>query len=327
VHRDLKPDNIFLVRDDEGRDFVKILDFGIAKRTNVSLGSLSKNASTKHGAFLGTPYYMSPEQTRDSRAVDFRADLWSLAVIVFECLTGRRPFQSEVLTDLLLKIGVDPLPVPSELAPDLPPAFDAWWQRAAERDPDKRFGSAREMTDALAVALGVSNASDRASSPEASSRPRPPARSGVEGKSGRFASTTQAGSLALATSPRSEVSPRARLRVAALALVSIATLGGVGFFASKALRGDGKGDRAAGSSVPTLAPDPPRPSAPGVHPTQTPPAEARSGVEVRPQIVVSATEPPPRPPASSPAGGRPRVDRERPPPKKKGSGDDNELGF
>ncbi|HEU4405379.1 MAG TPA: protein kinase [Polyangiaceae bacterium] len=333
VHRDLKPDNIFLVRDDEGRELVKILDFGIAKRTNVNLESLSKNASTKHGAFLGTPYYMSPEQTRDSRSVDFRADLWSLGVIVFECLTGRRPFQSEVLTDLLLKIGVDPLPVPSELAPDLPPAFDAWWQRAAERDPDKRFASAREMVDALSVALGVSGAAERVSAPEAPSRPAAasarsaaPARSAPEGRGGPFASTTQAGSLALATSPRSETParPRSRLSPVALALASIAALGGAGFFASRALRHDAKGERQPGASAPAVSPEPPRPSA--APPEAKGPAEARpAGEAARP--VVSAVEPPPRPPASAPAVVRPRVERERPVKKKGQGGDDHELGF
>jgi serine/threonine-protein kinase len=106
---------------------------------------------------LGTPYYMSPEQTRGTRAVDHRADLWALAVIVFQCMTGRLPFLSEALGDLLFKIAIEPLPVPSQVAPDVPPGFDAWWVRAAMRDPAQRFQTARDLVDALALCLGLSS--------------------------------------------------------------------------------------------------------------------------------------------------------------------------
>ena len=85
VHRDLKPDNIFLVRDDE-REIAKVLDFGIAKSASNAL----EGSNTKTGAMLGTPYYMSPEQAQGTKKVDYRSDLWSLAVIVFQCLTGPR---------------------------------------------------------------------------------------------------------------------------------------------------------------------------------------------------------------------------------------------
>jgi serine/threonine protein kinase len=150
VHRDLKPDNVFLVRDDD-REIAKVLDFGIAKAQTALDGG-----NTKTGAMLGTPYYMSPEQAQGVKAVDHRSDLWSLAVIVYVMLTGRLPFDSEALGDLLLKIIVQPMPVPSQVAPDLPPAFDRWWATAANRDPSQRYGSAKEMSDALAVVLGVS---------------------------------------------------------------------------------------------------------------------------------------------------------------------------
>jgi serine/threonine-protein kinase len=92
VHRDLKPDNIFLVRDDD-REIAKVLDFGIAKSASNAL----EGSNTKTGAMLGTPYYMSPEQAQGIKTVDYRSDLWSLAVIVFQCLTGALPFESEAL--------------------------------------------------------------------------------------------------------------------------------------------------------------------------------------------------------------------------------------
>jgi serine/threonine-protein kinase len=149
VHRDLKPANIFLVRDDD-REIAKVLDFGVAK---VDTGGES-DAITQTGAVLGTPSYMSPEQSQGAKDVDHRSDLWSLGVIAYRCLTGELPFQSEAPGELYMRIIVRPLPVPSRIAP-VPPGFDAWWFRAASRDPAMRFQSARELADALAVALGV----------------------------------------------------------------------------------------------------------------------------------------------------------------------------
>ena len=148
VHRELKPDNIFLVNDDD-RQLVKILDFGVAKQT-----SLAVDSNTKTGAMLGTPYYMSPEQAQGIKSVDSRSDLWSLAVIVYQCVTGQRPFDSEALGDLLVKIIVQPVPIPSQVA-QVPPGFDQWWARAAERNPDNRFATAKDFASSLAIALGV----------------------------------------------------------------------------------------------------------------------------------------------------------------------------
>lgn len=152
VHRDLKPANIFLVRDDD-REIAKVLDFGIAKDSTHQVTS-----TTKTGSLLGTPAYMSPEQAQGTKSIDHRSDLWSLAVVVFECLTGKLPFNSEAFGDLLLKIMVKPLPVPSQLAP-VPPGFDAWWARAASREPEARFQSAKEFCDALAIALDLASES------------------------------------------------------------------------------------------------------------------------------------------------------------------------
>ena len=151
VHRDLKPENIFIVQDDE-REVLKILDFGIAK---VSQNALGPSSNTRTGVLLGTPYYMSPEQAQGVKAIDFRSDLWSFAVIIFECVTGQRPFESEALGDLLIRIMAQPLPVPSQVNPVLPPAFDAWWAQAASRDPQQRFANARAMVEALAFAVGI----------------------------------------------------------------------------------------------------------------------------------------------------------------------------
>jgi serine/threonine-protein kinase len=145
VHRDIKPDNIFMCSG-FGETYIKLLDFGIAKG-DASLGGSS---GTKTGAMIGTPYYMSPEQIVGSKSIDYRTDLWSLGVVGYECVVGMRPFEEEVFGALAIRIHSGPIPVPSRVDPYVPPAFDAWFARACARDLSVRFGSAREMADALA---------------------------------------------------------------------------------------------------------------------------------------------------------------------------------
>ncbi len=155
IHRDLKPENIFLVKEDEADDEVaKVLDFGIAKM-KANPGEMGVSSSTKTGAVLGTPFYMSPEQARGLRTIDHRTDIWSLGVIVFRCVTGKLPFDGESVGDLLVKICTSPIPVPSHVLPGLPAGFDAWFTRAMEREPDRRFSTVQEMSDALAFAAGI----------------------------------------------------------------------------------------------------------------------------------------------------------------------------
>ena len=149
VHRDLKPENVFLIPGDDG-EIAKVVDFGIAKHDAYSL----RDKATKTGSFLGTPYYVSPEQAR-GKPTDHRSDLWSLGVIAFQSLTGTPPFESEALGELMGLILYEDLPMPSERDPSLPPALDAWWRRAAARERELRFQTAKEMADALAVALGL----------------------------------------------------------------------------------------------------------------------------------------------------------------------------
>jgi eukaryotic-like serine/threonine-protein kinase len=141
VHRDLKPGNIFLAKSG-GDEVVKILDFGVAKTT---MPSKISGDSTQTGVLLGSPHYMSPEQARGARDVDHRSDLWSMGVILFHVVTGKKPFEGAQLGDVIVKICSDPLPRASDCAPDLPPSVDYFFQRALERQPEQRFQSAREM--------------------------------------------------------------------------------------------------------------------------------------------------------------------------------------
>jgi serine/threonine protein kinase len=153
VHRDLKPENLFLTRGDDGAPLVKILDFGIAKM------AAEVSALTASDTFLGTPGYMAPEQT-DSRgpAVTFRADLYTLGLIAFKLLTGRSYWRTGSLAQLLAQILAEPMPPASERGSTFGPEFDAWFRRACDRDPDKRFASAAEQVEALAVVLGLPEA-------------------------------------------------------------------------------------------------------------------------------------------------------------------------
>jgi len=151
IHRDLKPENIFLVRNDE-EEIAKVLDFGVAKMTGSLVSLEAGGLVTRSGFMVGTPCYMSPEQAQGKKDLDGRSDLWGIAAIAFECVCGQRPFQSDAVGTLVLQICAHPLPVPSSIAP-VPPGFDAWWEKAASREPNERFQSAKELADALRAVL------------------------------------------------------------------------------------------------------------------------------------------------------------------------------
>ena len=150
VHRDIKPDNIFLTSTEEG-EVVKLVDFGIAKLLD---GGVPGETITRTGAIIGTTHYLSPERARGKKPIDGGVDLWALAVVVYECILGRRPFDdhSDDLLALLKAIAsADYLP-PSMLG-DVSPEFDAWVDQALNANPDARFPSAMAMVRALREAM------------------------------------------------------------------------------------------------------------------------------------------------------------------------------
>ena len=150
VHRDLKPENIFLLKNEEGEEVAKLLDFGLAKFYAPVNPDEQTKRLTREGAVFGTPAYMSPEQVKGQGNVDQRADLWALGCMAYECLTGRPVWNMDQgVAMTFAAIATSPIPVPSDLRPDLPADFDAWFRKALERDPNRRFQSAKELSDAL----------------------------------------------------------------------------------------------------------------------------------------------------------------------------------
>jgi serine/threonine-protein kinase len=144
VHRDLKPDNIFITRSKGGALEPKLVDFGISKLDDAQSLQL-----TGTSAILGTPYYMSPEQAASSKQIDYRSDIFSLGVILYQCATHELPFNAESLFQLLTQIvRVDP-PALRSLQPSVPAAFEALVDRAMRKEPAQRFQSAAELGAAL----------------------------------------------------------------------------------------------------------------------------------------------------------------------------------
>ncbi|MBV9949826.1 MAG: serine/threonine protein kinase [Myxococcales bacterium] len=156
VHRDLKPENIHLCTGEDGDEVAKILDFGLAKFYAPMKTDEKAARLTREGAVFGTPAYMSPEQVKGQGTVDHRADLWALGCMAFECVTGRPVWNTDQgVAMTFAAIAAAQLPTPSRLRPDLPPSFDAWFAKALERDPAKRFQTAKELADELAKAFGA----------------------------------------------------------------------------------------------------------------------------------------------------------------------------
>ena len=148
VHRDLKPANLFLSHKPDGSPFVRVLDFGIAKniRANKEAGDVSL---TVNSDVLGSPLYMSPEQIRNPKEVDPRADVWSMGAILYKLLTGRAAFEADNPSASLAMIVIEePTPL-RRFRPDVPPQLEAVIHRCLEKKLDRRFQNVDELACAL----------------------------------------------------------------------------------------------------------------------------------------------------------------------------------
>ena len=287
VHRDLKPDNLFVV-DVDGRPFVKILDFGISKFDSAQTGGM---ALTKEGAAMGTPYYMSPEQIRGVGNLDARADVYALGVILYECLAGKRPFESDVLTHLAILIHAGEHQPLEQIRHDLPPGFADLVRHAMASDREKRMQSALELRQRLERYGAVSfrtQAVFGSMPPPAAAPARSLATSGI--------------GVSMRSAPPAPKSQRGLL-AAVLGIMALVLVGG-GFLVLRALRPASSSAAAASSGATeaqsgvTAEPPPAHPAASGLaaapQPSATPvaaPAAAPVGIateKAQPPLAPSA---------------------------------------
>ena len=169
VHRDIKPHNVFITEESRGYPlFVKVLDFGVAKMLGDAEAPGASLALTETGMVIGSAPYMSPEQLEGRKDVDLRSDLWSLAVIVYETLTGTQPFQGSSFVAVGAAVLNGRYRPASELRSNLPASIDDWFAKALCRDPRDRFQSAREM---VAAFVGQESPLAEAMEPERGARP------------------------------------------------------------------------------------------------------------------------------------------------------------
>src|SRR5450755_3844698 len=138
VHRDIKPQNILV----NGKDVVKIVDFGLARsRETVTL--------TQSNVFMGTAYYISPEQAESGRSADTRSDLYSVATVLFEMLTGSPPFEGETAVDIVIKHMNEKVPSICRIRPNLPMEMDMFMQKTMAKSPAERYATPQEFIAAL----------------------------------------------------------------------------------------------------------------------------------------------------------------------------------
>jgi eukaryotic-like serine/threonine-protein kinase len=141
IHRDVKPDNIFLTTDPRGRILVKLFDFGVA-------AVASRQGTFAHAEPAGTAEYMAPEILFATHDLDVSVDLYALAVVAFECLAGECPFPGE-LASVIAQLAAGALPSLTQRRPDLHGALDVWMRRALHADPAQRFATTKELHESL----------------------------------------------------------------------------------------------------------------------------------------------------------------------------------
>jgi len=147
VHRDLKPSNLFICRRSDGRSLLKVLDFGISKSLRGA-DALEGNLTATR-TVVGSPFYMSPEQVRDAKRVDTRADIWALGMIFYELLVGSPAFHADTLPGICAAIAADTPPPIRERRAEVPPELEAIVMKCLEKDPAKRFQTVADLVLAI----------------------------------------------------------------------------------------------------------------------------------------------------------------------------------
>jgi serine/threonine protein kinase len=149
IHRDLKPANLFLTRREDGAPHIKVVDFGISKILDPKMIDSGPKEMTKAFTVLGSPRYMAPEQLRNSKDVDGRADLWSLGAVLFQLLSGKPAFDAENNINVSLAVLTKEAPLLRTVAPHVPAELEAIVDKCLTKDRAGRFQTAAELADAL----------------------------------------------------------------------------------------------------------------------------------------------------------------------------------
>ena len=300
IHRDLKPDNIYLVPDDERAtgERVKILDFGIAKLS----GTLS-SASPKTSGTMGTPAYMAPEQWSDSSQVDWRADAYSLGCVMFEMACGRPPFVAATIPEAYTKHAHTQPPSPRSFNAAITPELDALILRLLAKDPSERCVSMGQVTREIeAIAQDVGPAAPA----------RPHAVRTIEATSLPFVKPPTMTTLG-ASAAELEVTTRAR-RPALIGgvIAGVVVLGLVIFVVARGGSGGGtKTTEPAAAPEPATQPAPAPTPAPQAAPTPAPQAAPTPAPQPAPTPPPPVPTPPPAPAPEPPAH---TVEPPKPPP-------------
>lgn len=278
IHRDIKPDNVFLANRPDGSVDVKVLDFGIAKVTKLDESSQETAKLTGTGAMMGTPYYMAPEQVYGERDLDARTDLWATGVLMYEGLAGVRPSEGANLGQILKLVTLGPFKPLLEAAPSTPPALARIVEACLERDRGRRIASARELRETLERFL-AGNTFDGAALPAV--EPPPPTREPVR-----------------------SVHRGRRALIVAAALVLAGAAGGFAWLAPTR-HGAPVGARA----IAPASPAPPSPPAPveSSPPTNAAPQRVGAGSE---SVAGAVSAEPSKAPAPEKPGARPPARRE-----------------
>jgi serine/threonine protein kinase len=258
IHRDIKPENVYLVKRSSGADFVKLLDFGIAKVGGGDAASMK----TATGTQLGTPYYMPPEQAMGHKDIDSRADLYATGVMIYHCLTGRFPFEGDSLPMLMYNICHTEATPLQTYRPDLPPVFCAVVMRTLSKDRDFRPASAAELSallepyatldDARPTRDEVNTRQLDVTGPMSSGAPKPVAASSAP-DSYKTTLGASASSMAVpASAPRESQRPKLAVMLSAAGLGAVAIIGSVAVYSR-----DGRGTQ--NQTTATVTPQEPAP--------------------------------------------------------------------
>ncbi len=223
VHRDIKPENIFLTKRDGVDDFVKIVDFGIAKMSDIETDGAPGRKLTKTGMIFGTPEYMSPEQA-GGRDLDHRVDVYALGIILYECLAGRVPFEGDTFMGILTQHLTAEAPPIDQVNPDarVSQELELVIRKALAKSPDDRYHDTEELAEAIVCAL--------------------------DGRVSRATRRTPPSALGLPLLGDRDVLPRRKTRPLLWVSAALGAAGAIAWLVSGSLRGPG--GEAGASAVP-----------------------------------------------------------------------------